>query len=1011
MSTRLRSRGFRLLCLAAWGLVLACAPLRAQNGWTYVPQEVTRQNLWSIAFGDRTLVVAGEQGTILSYSYADAGWRAEASGQTGWLVGVGYGAGRFIVVGENGTILTSDDRGVTWTQRTSGTTTRLNAVAYGGGRWLVVGEQGVVLTSADGTTWTARPALGSGFLRALAYGQGRFLIGGANGVLYATTDGTTFTPVPIATTAHIEGAAISANRFWLVGSNGLWASATQLGTWSFGPAITTTTLRGLAARNADEAVAVAEIGAAVFRNAAWAADAPAQPFLGTAIVQGENEMIAVGFAGGIARADVTAPLLIVNGSTPVAYGSNVRLTVSSSGNSPSLTYQWEDVAGVPIPGATGLSLDITNITPATSTYTLRIRDQNGSGYQGVSVPLYPAGQTEVRDPGFVPALPTVPTLVVPQADGKLLVAGSFSVTPSGGATYGLARLNADGSLDPSFRAGEGIASTSSIHAFHVLADGRIYVRGNFTAIAGQPRPGVARLLSNGALDPSFQPGAFPEAPVRSALAPDGRLYVQAGRHFETLLGTLVRLAADGTIDPSFGPLANHHLVGVDLQGRVMAIQRSPLLGRLVRYLANGQRDGSYVEREVRHSYGTIMGHEDVSDATFTASGMYAISRFWNRYSLSDTFVKYLPDGGLDPAYRSPPLQQRYTGANSIHRADGGLWRVDLSRDSFIASSHSPTGERESSSHATPPDESHYQLLAIAPDGSLLATANRYTKRAAPTFIRVRPITGRAGRFINLSARAFLASADEPLIAGFVTAGNETTSALVRAIGPGLAPHGVPDGMRDPRLIITRNGATIGANDSWAGALAARFASVGAFPLTAGSTDAALELAVSAGDHTVVVTPAPGDVGTGLVELYHSADAYTSPRRFINVAARGTVEPARPLIAGFVVTGDVPVKVLIRAAGPALAAAPFNVPGTLADPRLTLYRGSSPLWDNDDWSGSPRLHYSAVLEAAANVGAFAFTFGQKDSAMVVTLAPGNYTAVVTGANDSRGVALVEVYEVR
>ncbi|HEY1109476.1 MAG TPA: hypothetical protein VGE76_12605, partial [Opitutaceae bacterium] len=269
------------------------------------------------------------------------------------------------------------------------------------------------------------------------------------------------------------------------------------------------------------------------------------------------------------------------------------------------------------------------------------------------------------------------------------------------------------------------------------------------------------------------------------------------------------------------------------------------------------------------------------------------------------------------------------------------------------------------------------------------------------FIRVNILTGRAGRLTNLSVRA-QASAEEPLIAGFVTSPGLATSALIRAVGPSLSAYGVTDGMADPRLTLTRDGAVIAENDHWPSALAPRFSAVGAFPLPSGSTDAALETSISNGNHTAVARPATGGPGTALVELYESANlsAPVLPRRFINVSARGPVRPGDPLIAGFAISGEVPVALLIRGAGPALA--PLGVSNTLSNPRLTLYRGNTALWDNDNADEIANL-------AATRVGAFAFVNGSRDSATLVTLPPGSYTAVLENVDGAAGNALIEVYE--
>jgi hypothetical protein len=164
-----------------------------------------------------------------------------------------------------------------------------------------------------------------------------------------------------------------------------------------------------------------------------------------------------------------------------------------------------------------------------------------------------------------------------------------------------------------------------------------------------------------------------------------------------------------------------------------------------------------------------------------------------------------------------------------------------------------------------------------------------------------------------------------------------------------------------------------------------------------------------GNYTAQIANAASTPSTGitLVEVY---DGNTLPadRRLLNISSRAIAGPDhRTLIAGFVIAGTTPTTVLIRAAGPALVS--YGVPGVLADPTLAVVDLSGVrLAVNDDWSAA--TNKSALSTAAAQVGAFAFADPSKDSAVLLTLAPGNYTALVNGANGTSGVALVEVYEV-
>ena len=127
--------------------------------------------------------------------------------------------------------------------------------------------------------------------------------------------------------------------------------------------------------------------------------------------------------------------------------------------------------------------------------------------------------------------------------------------------------------------------------------------------------------------------------------------------------------------------------------------------------------------------------------------------------------------------------------------------------------------------------------------------------------------------------------------------------------------------------------------------------------------------------------------------------------FVNLSTRAFVGTADGvLIPGLVIGGTTAKRVLVRAVGPTLTS--FGVMGVLADPTLTVFSGATTIATNDNWSDPAAS--SLVAIAAANAGAFALPAGSKDSALVLTLAPGAYTFRVAGAGGTTGVALVEVY---
>lgn len=133
---------------------------------------------------------------------------------------------------------------------------------------------------------------------------------------------------------------------------------------------------------------------------------------------------------------------------------------------------------------------------------------------------------------------------------------------------------------------------------------------------------------------------------------------------------------------------------------------------------------------------------------------------------------------------------------------------------------------------------------------------------------------------------------------------------------------------------------------------------------------------------------------------------------VNVATRAFVGTgAQVLIGGFVIQGSQPKEILVRAAGPALAG--FGVAGALADPLLRIYSGATGMAENDNWGapiGAGRPASAGEIAAAVTrVGAFPFVSGSADAALLVTLPPGAYSAVMEGVRGATGFGLIEAYE--
>lgn len=134
-------------------------------------------------------------------------------------------------------------------------------------------------------------------------------------------------------------------------------------------------------------------------------------------------------------------------------------------------------------------------------------------------------------------------------------------------------------------------------------------------------------------------------------------------------------------------------------------------------------------------------------------------------------------------------------------------------------------------------------------------------------------------------------------------------------------------------------------------------------------------------------------------------ASPTPGHLTNLSVRGVAgSDSQTLIVGFIVTGTSPLPVLIRGWGPTLATDPFNVPRSLGDPTLKVFRNGAEVGENDNWGGDPQI--SAV---AVRVGAYPFSPSSRDAAVYTSFAPGGNTAHVVGGSAENGVVLAEVFD--
>ncbi|MFZ1217941.1 MAG: choice-of-anchor Q domain-containing protein [Chthoniobacterales bacterium] len=244
---------------------------------------------------------------------------------------------------------------------------------------------------------------------------------------------------------------------------------------------------------------------------------------------------------------------------------------------------------------------------------------------------------------------------------------------------------------------------------------------------------------------------------------------------------------------------------------------------------------------------------------------------------------------------------------------------------------------------------------------------------------------------NIATRLRVQPGDNAMIGGFIITGTQPKTVIIRGIGPSLP---LPGALADPVIYLyDATGALITTNDNWNDAPnRQQIIDSGLAPTN--ELESALLETFNPGAYTVVVRGGSDATGIGLFEVYDLDRTVNS--KLANISTRGLVQTANNvMIGGFIVVGPDSQKVIVRAMGPSL---PLS--GALANPRLELHDGNGALFAaNDDWRSDQEAEINATGLAPSN---------NLESALVRTLPPGSYTAIVSGVNDTTGVALVEVY---
>ncbi|MEY2563255.1 MAG: hypothetical protein QOH88_1448 [Verrucomicrobiota bacterium] len=290
----------------------------------------------------------------------------------------------------------------------------------------------------------------------------------------------------------------------------------------------------------------------------------------------------------------------------------------------------------------------------------------------------------------------------------------------------------------------------------------------------------------------------------------------------------------------------------------------------------------------------------------------------------------------------------------------------------IFASGSPAVNAGAPFQATPRDQRQF----IRPDASDIGACE---------FQGTQPVN-----LANISSRAVVQTGNDILIGGFIVTGNQLKKVLVRAIGPSLTLAGK---LSDPVLELYSGNQLLTTNDDWVSASNKQaIVDTGAAPTNI--RESAILTSLTPGSYTMQVRGFNGAIGIGVVEVYDLDRTVGS--RLANISTRAAVQmDDNVLIGGFIVLGPDSLPVIVRGIGPSL-----SVPNPLLDPMLELHDGNgTTVASNDNWRTTQQAAIIATTVAPTL---------DAESAIVMTLSPGNYTTILRGVNQTIGVAVVEVY---
>jgi N-acetylneuraminic acid mutarotase len=298
---------------------------------------------------------------------------------------------------------------------------------------------------------------------------------------------------------------------------------------------------------------------------------------------------------------------------------------------------------------------------------------------------------------------------------------------------------------------------------------------------------------------------------------------------------------------------------------------------------------------------------------------------------------------------------------------------------------------------------YYDTASLLSDGNVLVAGGHGAGTLASAELY---ISGQstAATLLNISTRMRVLTGEQVLIAGFIITGTDPKNVIIRGTGPSL--NGVGITLADPTLELHQGSTTLATNDNWKindqTGQSQQAEIEGTTIPPSNDLESAILMTLSPGAYTAILAGKSGGTGVGVVEVYDLAQAANS--QLANISTRGFVDTGDNVMIGGLIVGGGSAHVIVLALGPSVP-----VQGALADPTLELHDvNGATIATNDNWKINDQTGQSQQAEIEATTIP---PTNDLESALVQTLAPGNYTAIVRGKNNTTGVGLVAAYNLQ